>query len=102
MFTGSAPQPTCEPFFVRKLLQTGWPVGYFTTQRFLSTRLPPLGCRRRTLACAGSSQMPAKTKLTPRRPAQANKADELTVERYLARESDIDCRIIDAAAALFR
>jgi len=46
--------------------------------------------------------MPAKAKLMPRRPAQANKADVLTVERYLARESDIDCRIIDAAAELFR
>jgi AcrR family transcriptional regulator len=46
--------------------------------------------------------MALKAKLKPRKSAAANKENELTVERYLAHEQDIDCRIVDAAAALFR
>lgn len=46
--------------------------------------------------------MPMKTKVRPRRPVPAQKEEALTVERYLAREPEIDCRIIDAAASLFR
>jgi AcrR family transcriptional regulator len=45
--------------------------------------------------------MPTKPKLRQRKPAAAQK-DELTIERYLAREPETDCRIVDAAAALFR
>jgi AcrR family transcriptional regulator len=45
--------------------------------------------------------MSVKPKLRPRRPNAAQK-DELTVERYLRREPEMDCRIIDAAASLFR
>jgi TetR/AcrR family transcriptional regulator, cholesterol catabolism regulator len=40
----------------------------------------------------------AKQRLLPTR----KESEHLTVEKYLAREPEIDCRIVDAAAALFR
>jgi hypothetical protein len=46
-------------------------------------------------------QMPAKPKLRQGHQALSQN-DALTIERYLARESEMECRIVDAAAALFR
>jgi TetR/AcrR family transcriptional regulator, cholesterol catabolism regulator len=89
-------------------LQTGWPVGSFSWRNSfcqrdsLSEWLVEAEGGEDNRAAAGIIQMPANRKLRQRTPAAANREDRLTVDRYLARESDIDCRIIDAAARLFR
>jgi AcrR family transcriptional regulator len=46
--------------------------------------------------------MPVKPKAEQRELLARKEGEHLTVDKYLAREPEIDCRIVDAAAALLR